>query len=275
MVRTTTDTPNEVYHSDDGHISRSTANMAFRYGPQAYGLMLRGIRFFKGSNATVIGSKFDELVDRRITSGLSFDQQLAIPPAEVLTSNGQRRGAKYSAWLHETESRGMVPSSVEDYELFLRMEESLMANRAAREIVESTTQCQRSVWWTTDEGHQLKARFDGEAPWGIWDLKSTSTDWKSLPKKCVDLGYVWQAAWYTMAAIEVGIPHGDACEMPFVFVQTVPPFQTKVRTFPKYRTDQAREEILFTLDWMREARETNNFTDEDQDCEEMEFPSWV
>lgn len=274
-MRTTLDTPNDVYHSDDGYISRSTANMAFRYGPQAYGLMLRGVRFFKGSSATVIGSKFDELVERRIMEGLSFDQQLAIPPAEVLTSNGQRRGKAYTDWLHDIEQRGLVPSSVDDYELFMRMEESMMGNAAARSIVESTTQCQRSTWWTTTDGHQLKARFDGEAPWGIWDLKSTSSDWKSLPKKCVDLGYIWQAVWYTMAASEVGIPHGDASEMPFVFVQTVPPFQTKVRTFPKSRCDEARDDMLFTLDWMRYARERSEFEDPDQTVEEMEFPSWV
>ena len=274
-MRTTFNVPNDVYHSDDGHISRSTANMAFRYGPSAYGLMLQGVRFFKGSSATVTGSKFDELVERRIVEGLAFGQQLAIPPAEVLTSNGQRRGKAYTDWLVDIESRGLVQASVDDYELFMRMEESMMANFSAREIVESTTACQRSTWWTTQEGHQLKARFDGEAPWGIWDLKSTSSDWPSLPKKCVDLGYIWQAVWYTMAAEEAGVPHGDASEMPFVFVQTVPPFQTKVRTFPKDRCDAARDDMLCTLNWMHWARETSDFEDPDQTIAEMEFPSWL
>lgn len=274
-MRTTTDTPADVYHSADGHISRSTIHMASKYGPDGYRLMLDGVQFFAGSNATRIGAAFDELVERRILLGKSFDQQLAIPPADVLTSNGQRRGKAYTQWVAEIRGSGKTVSSVDEYDLFMRMEDSMMRNRAAREIVEATTMCQRSVWWETAEGHKLKARFDGETPTGIWDLKSTSASWRDLPRKCYDLGYIWQATLYTLAAEAAGIPHGEAWEMPFVFVQTVPPFQCRVRTFPQDMCLEARDEIMRTLDWMRECREAGEFHDPDSEtCEEMQFPPY-
>lgn len=274
-MRTTTDTPADVYHSDDGHISRSTIHMANKYGPDGYRLMLEGVKFFAGSAATRIGAAFDELVERRILLGRSFDQQLCVPPDDVLTSNGQRRGKAYANWLVEQRDAGRTPASLDEYELFMRMEDALMRNRSAAEIVGSTTMCQRSVWWTSDAGHKLKARFDGETPSGIWDLKSTSASWRDLPRKCYDLGYIWQAALYTLAAEAAGIPHGEAWEMPFVFVQTVPPFQCRVRTFPRGLCVEAHDEILRTLDWMKACRDTGEFFDPDSEtCEEMEFPAY-
>ena len=274
-MRTTLDTPNDSYHQNDGHISRSTIHMAYRWGPVAYRHMLNGIRLFKGSAATNVGQQFDEMVETLIMRGIPLDEQLATPPSECLTTNGQRRGKKYIEWLTEIRAAGKQPASVDDAERFGLMSDALMRNSAAWEIVSRTTHSQRSVWWN-HEGHDVKARFDGETDDGIWDLKTTSADWDSLPRKAWDLGYVFQAAHYTAAAKAAGIPCGEAWDMPFVFVQTVPPYRCKVVTFPPDACRFAADKILETLEWMKQCRESGDFwTPEDNEISEMQFPAYI
>ena len=64
--------------------------------------------------------------------------------------------------------------------------------------------------------------------------------------------------------------------MPFVVVQTVPPYECRVFVMPTELVDAARAQIDQTLDAIRLRRETGEYLSADYGEEqEMSFPAWV
>lgn len=274
------DLPNEVYHSGPEYLdykSRSKITRFINHGARGYGLEKRGIKLFTGNAGTSLGTVVDTWWDAYASDRtVELRDLYATPPEDVLTSNGQRRGNKYKAWEEDHLARGVAICGDAEIEKAELMIESLKGSRLAMELLEATTATQRSIFWETDGGHKVKIRADGDNGRVPYDLKTTSSDFNGFPKKAWELGYADQAALYLDGFVAMGLLDEPEVEFKFVVVQSVVPYRTKVLVFPQSVVDVARARVYNALDDMREAEESGNYSDTDDDVVAvMDVPDWI
>jgi len=264
---------NEDYHRQfPDWISRSTAHQIYRYGGMGQLLLDRGVRLFTGNNATTLGSKFDLLWEMRF-QGKAINEVFSVPPASVLSSSGQRRGKPYEQWRDDLKASGGEECSAEDYDRLSLMWEATENNDRAMELLSETTDCQRSVFWIDKAGHKRRARWDGATKELVYDVKTTSSTWEDLAKSFLNYGYFWQASWYGESARAVGY---GPFRMPFICVQTVPPYECRVVVPPEEFVDAAWHQIEQTLNLIVLRRETGAYLSEDYgDEQELSCPAWM
>ena len=251
------DMPNEAYHGEKGHISRSTAHRFMgAEGGRAQRFTERGGVLFGGNAATGFGTAVDIAVGAEMR-GVDWRTQIAVPPAGVLAADGSRRGKAYQEW-KATLAGGCEVNAV-DFEKVAEIVESIREHRAARALIEAATHSQYSVFWTDENGHPRKARADGVTPSEWFDIKTTSSEWRDLKWSFIRFGYDWQSVWYGDAARVAGFGEFD---FKFVVVQTFAPFNVKVVTLPPDVLARARQEIKETLDAIRRRRETGDYVPE-------------
>jgi hypothetical protein len=251
MARKVIGMSNADYHAQNDHLGRSYLHSVAKYGGEAQRWMDQGYSLFGGNSATRLGSKFDSLVEG-ICRGKSVSDMLAIPPAEVLASNGSRRGKAYDEWKAKAEARGTIDCNAEEGWQLEMMLKHLLENQAAKQLVESTTETQVSVFFELN-GQRCKVRPDGCTPTLWWDLKTTSATWDKLHRSVADFGYAEQEWLYVQGAIAVGMPH---FRMPFVFVQTMAPYACKVFTLPVDVVEEAGLRMTRVMEEVRLRRET-------------------
>lgn len=259
---------NGTYHKRP-EISRSYAHSIYRFGGRGQQLLERGVRLVSGNAGITRGSQFDALWEAR-ASGKSLTDVFAVPPASVLASDGSKRGKPYAEWASQQTAEIASQSDLDTLSL---MWEGVELCDRAMELLAATSDCQRSVFWTDDAGHRRKARFDGQTSELIYDVKTTSSPWEMVHKSCLEYGYLWQAHWYREAAYQ--IDYGPFA-MPFVFVQSVPPYECRVFTFPESLVAAAGQQIATTLDLIKFRRETGEYLPPQYgEEEELSFPAWV
>ncbi len=90
---------NEEYQTKKGYLRRSYLHSVCKYGGEAQQWLDSGRSLFSGSAATTLGSKFDQMVtgEKGLCNGNDIESQLAVPPADVLASNGARSGGKFAS----------------------------------------------------------------------------------------------------------------------------------------------------------------------------------
>ena len=258
-----------AYRQDDGHVTRSTAHSVFKNGGLGQEMLDSGERLFTGNQATDFGSLVDGAIPM-LVCGVDWESRYVSPPDEVL-SNGARRGKAYTEW-KDSIGNAMEISRSDAWKL-RHIVANVMGNRAAREIIEATEDCQAAFRHTDAAGHKRKALADGVTPDYLWDFKTTSSTWSQLYRSCIDYGYLWQAAWYVDAAMACGWPDH---QLKFVFAQSTPPFAVRVYTLPEDLVQRARLEIAVTLDQMALRRELGVYRSaEDEEEMELEFPAWT
>jgi hypothetical protein len=253
------DMSNATYHSERGHISRSTAHRYYgaEGGRAQRYVEVYGKSLFSGNAATGFGSIVDAAIECEMR-GVNWRTQIAVPPPSVLASDGSRRGKAFQEWKANLPVGGFECSEVD----FLKVEDivsSIREHRAANELLEAATHSQYSVFWTNEDGHRLKARADGVTANEWFDLKTTSSEWRDLKWSFLRFGYDWQAHWYSQAAKVSGWPD---FVFKFIVVQTFAPFNVRVVTLPREIVDAAGDQIRETLDTMRHRRETNGYVDD-------------
>ncbi len=250
--------------------SRSFLCAVEKWGGPAQQWLDSGRSLFGGNSATKLGTKFDTLI-MGLCEGKGIDEQLSIPPASVLASNGARRGKAYDEWkaglpadvIDVTDDEGFTLKTMADH---------LMANPAARALVEQTTETQVSVFFDID-GHELKVRPDGCLPSSWWDLKSTSATWDRLYRSVLDYGYAQQEWLYVRGAMAVGLEH---FRMPFVFVQTMAPYACHVFYLPEQFVAEAGQRLIRVMEEVRLRRSTGVYMPADHGTiTELEIPAWA
>lgn len=255
-LRVDYDLPNEVYHAEKEHVSRSKAH---RYrglaGGRAQRYEAQGKSLFSGNAATSFGSIVDAAFEA-VVRGVDWKARCVVPPPGVLASDGSRRGNAFKEW-RSSLPVGAVECSEGDFQKTADMVASLWEHRRARDLMEQVAHSQMSVFWTDSNGHKRKARADGVTRSGAWfDLKTTSSEWRDLKWSFRRFGYDWQASWYTDAAVAAG---ADPFVFSFIVVQTFAPFDVKVVHLTDEAIERARVEIDETLFEMRRREETGIF----------------
>lgn len=269
--------PNEQYQAMNDHVSRSNLVRVMHGGGEVQARIEQGHSQFSGNAGTTLGSLFDALIEAHI-AGKTFRDVIVRPPDDVLDKSGGRRGAKYKAWKESAAKDGLLDVNAEQEFALLQMYDSLFECRPARELVEATVHTQLSgffVW----EGTHCRVRLDGATdesaslPPCWWDLKTTSAEIADLPKSVDRFGYAAQEAMYLECAYQLGWPEHS---MPFVFVQSIEPFRTRVQTIPPEFVSAVKARLVNTLHEMRLRKQTGIYRPAEADeITEMVIPTWM
>lgn len=261
-----TDMSNDEYHGRKSHISRSSASR-YRgvYGGRAQRFEeVEGKRLFAGNAGTSFGTLVDGAFEAE-ARGVDWRSRCAVAPQDVLASDGSRRGKAFQQWKASLPADA-VECSMADYTKVGDIIASLREHKLARQLLESITHTQYSVFWRDEDGHDRKARADGCNPEAWFDLKTTSSEWRDLKWSFRRYGYDWQAAWYTDAAIAAG---WKPFTFKFVVVQTFEPFDVSVISLTPDAVERARHEIKKTLADMRHRRETGEYVADTYHAEQV------
>lgn len=263
--------PSAEYFDHTDFISRTFACDVVKGGGEVQKWLDSGYSLRTATGAMTLGSNFDALV-MGVCAGKSFADLVQVPPPDVLTSNGQRRGKEYDAWKAKAKARGIIDVNAEDAWRLEQMLNHLMENPQARRLVEETTETQVSVFFELN-GHRCKVRPDGCADDYWWDLKTTSSPWDRLHFSVGEYGYAEQEWFYGAGAKAIG--YGEF-RMPFCFVQTMPPFGCRVRYIPQEFVREAGLRMTRVLEEIRLRRETGVYESADADeITEIVMPKWA
>lgn len=262
---------NADYHAMNDHLGRSYMHAVAKGGGEVQQWLDEGHSLFAGNKATTLGSRFDALITGAC-EGKQFSDMVCSPPPEVLASNGARRGGKYDEWKAQAAAKGLIDCNQEEAWQLEVMYDHLFANPAARQLVEETTETQVSVFFELN-GHRCKVRPDGCTPHLWWDLKTTSSTWDKLFLSVRDYGYAEQEWFYVQGAMALGMDHH---RMPFVFVQTMPPYKCKVFYLPVELVEEAGRRLTRVMEEIRLRRETGIYEPADAgEITEIVVPAWA
>ena len=259
----------DIYHSLKAFDSRTFLRSVADGGGEAQLWLDSGRSLFAGNAATRRGGEFDAIITG-MCAGKSFDSLVCVPPDDVLGASGSRNTKAYREW--EAAQTGVCCTADQAF-VYRTMVDNAFANEAARELFESTTETQLSVFWQEANGHKLKVRPDGVCEDLWWDLKTTSSPWNKIGKSVCDYGYAEQQWLYCRGAEQIGyMPF----RMPFVFVQTMPPYRCKVFYLPDDLVEEAGQRLVSVMEEVRLRRSTGVYLPADHgEITEMVVPAWA
>ena len=259
---------NEAYHAKKEFDGRSFLCSVLKYGGEAQLWMDMGYSLFGGNSATTTGSEFDEIVTR-VLGGKRFDDVVVVAPEEVLGSNGSRNTKAFREWAAEQTGIICTPDTKWKYG---KMLDSMRGNDAVYALMCKTVRTQFSYFFELD-GHKVKVRPDAETDDCWWDLKTTSASWDRIYRSVLDYGYAHQEWLYVEGAKAFGHEHH---RMPFVFVQTMPPFSCRAFYLPEALVQEAGRQLIGVMDEVRLRRSTGVYRPADSnEIQELEVPAWA
>ena len=248
--------------------SRSAICQVDKGGGEAQYWIDIGQSMFSGNSATSVGSDWDSLTEG-ILQGKKFDDLISVPPEDVLGSGGSRNTKAYREWRYQ--QTGIVLTEEQRWK-FAKMYYNLLRNDAAYGLLSSVTETQVSVFFEVD-GHRVKVRPDACTAELWWDMKTTSSTWDKVFFSVRDYGYAEQEWLYVQGAMAIGMTQ---FRMPFVFCQTVPPYQCRVYWLPEALVAKAGRKMRLTLELMTLRRETGSyFPPECSEITELDVPAWA
>ena len=259
---------NQAYRMETEFDSRSFLHTVAKFGGEVQKWIDDGKVYWAGSTSTSKGSEFDELVTG-VLGGKQFDDMLVVPPDEVLGANGSRSTKAYKEWAAQQTAVCVTADVRWQYQQMLN---SMRANEACSLLMEQTVQTQVSVFFELD-GHLLKTRPDACESDRWWDLKTTSNTWDRMYRSVIDYGYAEQEWLYVESAKAIGLPH---FRMPFVFVQTMPPFACRVFHLPIEIVEAAGRRLLNVMEEVRLRRSTGMYMPADaNEITDLAVPAWA
>jgi hypothetical protein len=259
---------NSAYHGKREFDSRSYLCAVQKGGGEHQLWLDEGRSLFAGNSATTTGSEFDEIVTQ-ILGGAQFDDLVVVAPEEVLGSNGTRNTKAFREWA--AGQTGIVCTEDTKWK-YGKMLDSMRRNESVHALMTDTVKTQMSVFFEAF-GHLLKVRPDAccEDKW--WDLKTTSAPWDRIYRSVIDYGYCEQDWLYQQGAYALGYPQ---FRMPFVFVQSVPPYSCRAYVLPEEMVAEAGRQLISTMEEVRLRRSTGSYLPADADeIQELSFPRWA
>ena len=259
---------NLAYRQEKDFDSRSYLHTVGKYGGEVQLWLDLGNVYFGGNSATAKGSDFDEIVTG-VLAGQKFADMVVVPPDDVLGANGSKSTKAYKEWA--AQQTGII-CTVDQRWQYDKMLAGMEGNDASYHLKTKTTSTQVSVFFDID-GHKLKTRPDACCDMLWWDLKTTGQPWDKLFRSAIDYGYAEQEWLYVRSAMALGMDH---FRMPFVFVQTMAPYRTRVMYLPPEMVENAGQRLLNVMEEVRLRRSTGMYLPADaNDITEMCIPAWA
>lgn len=260
----------EDYHRDLTHDSNSSLRL-FRKRPTRYyhQRISKRIKPKETSDEQLRGSA----CHTGLLEPHKLESTIKVIPAEVLTSSGARSGNAWKAW--KEENAAFIPFTAEQYDLLMWQIEAVWQNPRAKEVLEAATTRERSIFWTSPDGHALKCRLDAadELTATITDVKRTGRDDEDFHYSVKDFGYGNQAALYCDGYRQM---YGIEPTFQLLIVDDEPPFDCRIRTFPAAAIELGREQNLQTLKDLYACKrgERSWIRPEDHEVRELFLPPW-
>lgn len=184
---------NSAYHADTGSISRS-ALMAYLDSPRKYWAQYINPERPKRdiTPAMAFGSAFHTL----ILEPEQFVQEYAVKPEAVLLKDvGREIYEGYKMGIAELSKSNKIILSRDDYNTLLLMEDALMNNQVARQLLEGGENESSFIWLDPHSELTVKARPDCINHGAVIDIKTiANASPKSFQRAMVDGGYHIQGA---------------------------------------------------------------------------------
>lgn len=258
----------QAYRQETRFDSRTVICTVMKHGGEVQKWLDEGLVYWGGNSATATGSEFDQLITG-VLEGKSLESQVVVPPEDVLGKGGARTTNAYKDWA--SQQTGVIVTADKKWQ-YVKMYDSMRANKACCELMDQTVETQASVFFEHG-GHLLKVRPDAGTATLWWDLKTTSQDWDRIFRSVIDYGYAEQEWLYVLGAQAVGLTH---FRMPFVFVQTSAPFGCRVFHLPEQMVENAGRRVMNTLEEMRLRRSTGQYMPEEAgEIQELYLPNWA
>lgn len=132
-----------------------------------------------------------------------------------------------------------------------------------------------SIYWNEDN-IACKARLDRVIPLEdetlVLDLKTTDNiSPTKFQSKLVDLGYDFQAAWYSRAA---EIAYGKPVRFIFVAIERTAPYTMDFFEAPRYMLREARYKNEKALRKLKECQENNEWPTRQPSLKLLDYPKW-
>ena len=132
-----------------------------------------------------------------------------------------------------------------------------------------------SIYWN-DDNIACKARLDRviqlENETLVLDLKTTDNiSPTKFQSKVVDLGYDFQAAWYSHAA---EIAYGKPVRFIFVAIERSAPYTIDFFEAPRYMINEARYKNQKALRILKECKEKNEWPTRQPSLKLVDYPKW-
>lgn len=248
--------------------SRSYLHTVAKHGGEVQLWIDTGNTYWGGNAATTKGAEFDHIITG-ILGGKRFDDMVVVPPESVLGKGGSRATNAYKEWA--AQQTAIICTEDQRWQ-FSKMLDRMNQHDAAFSLMEKTVETQASVFFEID-GHPLKTRPDAGCEDKWWDLKTTSHSWDRLFTSARDYGYYEQEWLYVQSAMAIGMDH---FRMPFVFVQTTPPYGCRVLYLPTELVEAAGKRMLNVMEEVRLRRSTGHYMPADaNEIVELEVPAWA
>jgi hypothetical protein len=231
----------EAYHADLTHDSNSSLRLFERSRAAYYGQRIKqNIPRPDGSSAQRLGTN----AHAAILQTEHFYEHLSIVPPEVLGANGAKNTKAYKEWVAERTGKYILTQAEADE--IEQLVHAIDANAACRDLLRRATTFEHPVFYSTEDGHLLKACFDfaAELEAIVGDVKTSRHGPKEFWKSVRDHGYACQADIYCRAYEAM---YGIRPQFKFLVV---------------YKCDGAFEPYVRTLpaDWIELGRRQNNET---------------
>lgn len=212
------DLSNADYHGDLEHDS-STSLRKFEESPgKYYHERITGrIKRKQETDAMRLGSA----AHAAILEPEKLHQLISVIPPEVLTKDGKKAGSKFDLW--SWKHRDKILLKQDEYDLLRWKVDAVREDKDARELLETCTVFEHSIFWVTEDGYKLKCRLDmaNEQMHVIGDLKSIA-DLSRIAYSVEDRSYLSQAALYCWGYEHL---YGTWPEFKYLWVESDPPFE--------------------------------------------------
>jgi len=221
-----------------------------------------------------IGSAVHSLV-------LGKGYEAKVIPADILASNGAISTTAAKAFVADARDKGLIPLKAEEFQPIADAAEAVMAHPAAKQLFGQPADGEVSVFATSPEGVDVRARFDflptesllGQPSRVAVDLKTArDASPRGFEKSIADYGYETQRAWYLDA---LKWATGEAAEMVFVAVEKEPPYLVAVHQLATVWAEMGSEKARRARQVFAECAESGVWPGYGDEVHLLSPPQWL
>lgn len=266
------DLDESTYHSH-GALSSTEARLILD-SPAKY-------RWHKDHPPLVAPSKQYDIGSAVHSKVLGTGYEAVVIPAELLASNGAVSTKAAKEFVADARDRGLIPLKAEEFGPIDAAAESVLAHPAARALFDQPGDGEVSVFATSPEGVDVRARFDylprdftlGAPSRVAVDLKTArDASPNGFTKAIAEHGYDVQRAWYVDA---LQWATGEDAELVFVAVEKEPPYLVAVHQLPAVWTEMGREKAAHARRTYMECVESGKWPGYGDDVHLLSPPTWL
>jgi hypothetical protein len=265
--------PEHDYHSHAA-LSSTEARMILNDTPAKYRWKKDHPPLIEPSKKFDIGSAVHSLV-------LGTGYEAVVIPADLLATNGAISTTAAKAFVADARDKGLIPLKLEEFQPIADAAESVLAHPAAKQLFGQPADGEVSVFATSPEGVDVRARFDflptefrlGEPSRVAVDLKTArDASPRGFTKSIAEYGYDVQRAWYLDALRWVT---GESAEMVFVAVEKEPPYLVAVHQLPTVWVEMGSEKAKRAREVFARCVESGVWPGYGDDVHLLSPPQWL